>query len=78
MAGWVGVGQPNDDLELTEDVGCTLGVVIDDVEGSTPLSVHAHVLGETLSDNHLETQFHELTDGEGVLLYATTGVALVR
>lgn len=77
VTGWTTVGQSDDDLYLTQDVLCILLARCDEVEGSTTFSIHAHILGETLSHYGLEPHLYEFTDSPGILLYISTGITLV-
>ena len=76
--GWGGgVVDSNDNLELGQNLSSGLFVSAYDVEGTGPLTVESHDLGEGLSDDHLEALVEEVSQALSILVEVSSDEALV-
>mmetsp|Transcript_82345 Transcript_82345/g.255756 ORF Transcript_82345/g.255756 Transcript_82345/m.255756 type:complete len:235 (+) Transcript_82345:468-1172(+) len=77
MLGWTGIHGSDHKLQLREHGSGLLWGVADHMQHADALAVEPQVLREGLAHHHLKAGSEEEPDGEGVLVQAAGGVALV-
>lgn len=77
VLGRVGEGGADEQVQLRVHRSGSLGIIDEDVEGTSAFTVESKVLGKGLSNEELEALSGEIANSLSVLIEITTGEALV-